>query len=144
MESGLGKRWIESHSPIILYTKTLSKTHPNMDTNTYTKHILSLYVNTKTSVTQTQFIRKHKDKTTNTYTYAHTHKHVYTPFVLTAVLVTKVAQGARRAGDRLKELDREHAVVHRTTEGAKQAWRGVKQVMACGHRSACHAAFRTP
>eukprot|EP00904_Undaria_pinnatifida_P002800 jgi/Undpi1/12520/HiC_scaffold_6.g02189.m1 len=42
-------------------------------------------------------------------------------------LTDRVAQGARRAGDRLKEIDREHAVVHKTTEGAMQAWRGVKQ-----------------
>ncbi|CAN0128167.1 unnamed protein product, partial [Laminaria digitata] len=48
-------------------------------------------------------------------------------------LTDRIAQSTRKAGDRLKDLDREHAVVHRTTEGAKQAWRGVKQVMAYGH-----------
>lgn len=37
-------------------------------------------------------------------------------------------QGAKTVGSKLSDFDREHAVVHRTTEGAKKAWFDFKQV----------------
>lgn len=41
----------------------------------------------------------------------------------------KLMEGAKVAGWRLKEFDEEHAVVHRATQGAKNAWLGLKQVV---------------
>lgn len=52
--------------------------------------------------------------------------------VLAFLMEEQLVKGARTAGWRLKEFDREHAVVHRVTEGTKQAWRGVKEVSANG------------
>ncbi|CAM9357498.1 unnamed protein product [Ectocarpus fasciculatus] len=39
----------------------------------------------------------------------------------------RFVNGAKITGWRLKEFDKEHAVVHRATEGAKKAWRDFKQ-----------------
>lgn len=42
----------------------------------------------------------------------------------------QLVESAKTTGRRLKEFDREHAVVHRATQGAKQAWRDLRHVRA--------------
>lgn len=42
--------------------------------------------------------------------------------------LVQVADSFKSAGRGLREFDEEHAVVHKATEGIKDAWKGVRQV----------------
>lgn len=44
----------------------------------------------------------------------------------------QLAEGIQSAARGFREFDEEHAVVHKATEGAKQAWRDLRQASGRG------------